>query len=524
MIRLFFGLCLSSGLLVLAAPPPSDIGLDPDLPSLFIAGDSTAAPNGSADIQGWAEPFQAFFDPARVNVANRARGGRSSRTFITEGHWAKLLAELKRGDVVLIQFGHNDGGAINREPPESDRPLRARGSLPGLGAETEAIENAVTGKPEVVRTFGSYLREMITDVETRGATPILLSLTVRDRWSADKVERNSGSYREWTRNLAQEKHLGFVDLTRLIGDAYQELGEAAAKTFFTADYVHTNEEGARLNAALVLSGLKGLRRGGASLDDWLSAMGQGVPTDSIGWLQLPEPSDPELPSVVLIGDSTVRNGGGDGSNGEWGWGEPLAEILDPARVNVVNRAIGGLSSRTFLTQGHWSRAQSLIKPGDVVLIQFGHNDSAPLSDGSRARGTIRTAGPEQQAVYNLVTHETEVVHAYGDYLRTYIREARARGAHPVVCTPVPRKRWVDGTDKVVRGGDYAKIATLIATEQGVPLFDLNRLVADRYDQLDRAAVDLMFADAHTHTSRAGAELTAEIVKARLHQEFGAMFD
>lgn len=498
--------------------------LNPDLPTLFIAGDSTAARNGNPDIQGWGEPFGDFFDPTQVNVANRARGGRSSRTFITEGHWARLLADLKAGDVVLIQFGHNDGGAINREPPGSDRPLRARGSLPGLGDETEAIDNAVTGKHEVVRTFGSYMREMIADVQAAGATPILLSLTVRDRWADGKIERGSGPYRTWIRALAAEAGLGFVDLTRLVADTYQELGEPAAKTFFTADYVHTNDEGARLNAALVLSGLKGLRRGAVELDPWLTPTGAGVATDSIGWLNLPEPANPKRPSIMLIGDSTVRNGGGDGAHGEWGWGEPLAALIDASRINVVNRAIGGLSSRTFLTQGHWARAKGLLKRGDIVLMQFGHNDGAALSDTRRARGTLRTEGPARQAVYNLLTHEVEVVHAYGDYLRRYIREARALGAVPVVCTPVPRKRWQDGTDNLARGGDYGRIATAIAAEMEVPLFDLHNLVADRYEALGRVAVEALFADAHTHTSRAGAELTAEIVAAQLRAAYPALFD
>jgi lysophospholipase L1-like esterase len=75
-------------------------------------------------------PFADYFDPTRVNVVNRARGGRSSRTFVTEGLWDQLMASVKPGDIVLIQFGHNDGGAINDTN-------RARGSLRGIGDETE---------------------------------------------------------------------------------------------------------------------------------------------------------------------------------------------------------------------------------------------------------------------------------------------------------------------------------------------------------------------------------------------------
>src|SRR5471032_1752275 len=70
-------------------------------------------------------------------------------------------------------------------------------------------------------------------------------------------------------------------------------------------------------------------------------------------MKMPEPADPKLPSVILIGDSTVRNGSDDGQGkgdeGQWGWGNPIAKYFDPAKINVVNRAVGGLSSRTYLT-------------------------------------------------------------------------------------------------------------------------------------------------------------------------------
>src|SRR5215472_2096648 len=65
------------------------------------------------------------------------------------------------------------------------------------------------------------------------------------------------------------------------------------------------------------------------------------------------PSSTRVPTLFLIGDSTVRNGKGDGANGQWGWGDYLGASFDSNKLNVVNRAVGGLSSRTFLTQGYW---------------------------------------------------------------------------------------------------------------------------------------------------------------------------
>jgi rhamnogalacturonan acetylesterase len=149
-----------------------------DTPGIFIAGDSTAS-NGAEN--GWGSQLQKFFDPGQLTVMNRARGGRSSRTFITEGLWDGIVADLKAGDTVLIQFGHNDAGPINDSS-------RARGSIPGLGEETEEIDNQVTGEHEIVHTYGWYLRKMIQETRDKGAKPVILSLTARDVWINGNVE------------------------------------------------------------------------------------------------------------------------------------------------------------------------------------------------------------------------------------------------------------------------------------------------------------------------------------------------
>src|SRR6185437_8639618 len=149
---------------------PAAVPLNPDLPTVFIVGDSTA--RNQADL-GWGDHFAHYFDTARINVANRARAGRSSRTFIHEGSWNRVLAEMKPGDFVLLQMGHNDGGNL-------DGP-KARGSLKGLGDETKDV-TLPDGHTETVHTNGWYMRKYIADTRAKKATPILLSLTIRNIW------------------------------------------------------------------------------------------------------------------------------------------------------------------------------------------------------------------------------------------------------------------------------------------------------------------------------------------------------
>jgi len=238
----------------------------PNLLTIFVVGDSTANNNANG-ARGWGDPFVDYFDAEKINVLNRARGGRSSRTFITEGLWDKVLSEMKRGDFVLIQFGHNDAGAINDA-------TRARGSLPGIGEETQEIDNLLTKKHEVVHTYGWYMRKMIADTKAKGATPIVLSLTVRNIWKEGHVERGPGKFGQWAAEVAKFEHVTFIDVTTLIAGRYEELGEEKVKELFATDHTHTSPSGAELNASLVVAGLKMLKD--KPLDRYLSAKGKAV--------------------------------------------------------------------------------------------------------------------------------------------------------------------------------------------------------------------------------------------------------
>lgn len=224
---------------------------NPKLPTIFVVGDSTANNHANGGL-GWGDPFIFCFDTTKVNVLNRAQAGRSSRTFITQGWWDQVLSEMKRGDVVLIQFGHNDAGAINDT-------TRARGSVPGIGEETEEIDNLLTNKHEVVHTYGWYLRKMISETRAKGAVPVLLSLTVRNIWKDGRVERGSGKFGQWAAEVARSQNVEFIDLTRIIADRYEQMGQERVQRLFGPDHTHTSPAGAELNAELVVTGLKTLK-------------------------------------------------------------------------------------------------------------------------------------------------------------------------------------------------------------------------------------------------------------------------
>ncbi|MFC0181297.1 SGNH/GDSL hydrolase family protein [Pseudarcicella hirudinis] len=123
------------------------------------------------------------------------------------------------------------------------------------------------------------------------------------------------------------------------------------------------------------------------------------------------------PVMYIIGDSTVRNGTGKGGDGLWGWGSIIQDYFDTTRIHIENHAIGGRSSRTFLTEGRWEKILANLKEGDYVLMQFGHNDGGAINDTSRARGSIKGVGEEMVEIDNLLTKKHETVHSYGWYMK-----------------------------------------------------------------------------------------------------------
>jgi rhamnogalacturonan acetylesterase len=218
----------------------------------------------------------------------------------------------------------------------------------------------------------------------------------------------------------------------------------------------------------------------------------------------------QRPVLYIIGDSTVKNGSGTGQQGLWGWGSFITDYFDTTRIDVQNHAIGGRSSRTFITEGRWDRILERLKPGDFVLLQFGHNDAGPLDDTARARGTIRGIGSDSAAIYNPIRKINEVVYSYGHYMRKYVDDAKAKGAIPIICSLVPRDNFKDGKN-VRADSTYGGWAKAVAQSNGALFIPLNNLVADRYDEMGPEKVHAFFPVDHTHPDKAGSELTASIV-------------
>ena len=272
LLGLFFTLLVKGQTATDARPVVDDSKRGPEkafntkLPTLFIVGDSTV--RSDAPLRGWGQELDAFFDPNKINVVNRAIGGRSSRTFQNEGRWDKVLADLKPGDFVVIQFGHNDVGKYD-DPAAKERP-----SIHGEGEETVEVTK-VNGTKETLHTFGWYMRKYGNDVKAKGATAIFCSMVPHKDWQEGKIIRKeSETFVKWTMNAAQASGAAFINLNEIIAREFERLGPEKVELLFADKRTHSTPAGAALNAQMVVAGLRSLNR--PQLKKYFSAQGKSV--------------------------------------------------------------------------------------------------------------------------------------------------------------------------------------------------------------------------------------------------------
>ena len=207
---------------------------------VFIVGDSTASEYGPerAPRQGWGMQLQSFLDPAAWQVRNHAQSGRSSRSFIDEGWLAPVEQSLSRGDVLLIQFGHNDEKA--EDPTRYNDPAQA---------------------------FPQWLMRYVVLAREKGATPILITPLARRKFERgskiDQLLDTHGAYSIAVRELAKREQVGVIDLDALSTAWLRALGDEASKPFYMhvpgqnlVDDTHLQARGATAVACLVVGGWK----------------------------------------------------------------------------------------------------------------------------------------------------------------------------------------------------------------------------------------------------------------------------
>ncbi|KEP47544.1 GDSL-like lipase/acylhydrolase [Rhizoctonia solani 123E] len=216
------------------------------VPSLYLVGDSTMASHKESEgIEGWGVKIPDYLQ--NITVVNRAVSGRSARSYWREGKWTDVENSLEKGDYVVIEFGHNDGGS----PSISDRA-----SVVGEGDKTETV-TLKNGTVETVYTWPTYVGWMIDGAKSKGATPIVSAQTPNNPYEkSDTIVNTPPRFVGYAKNIASRKGVPYVDHFAATISLYEKRGKNATKSYFPFEHTHTNAAGAEQVAWAFLSGLK----------------------------------------------------------------------------------------------------------------------------------------------------------------------------------------------------------------------------------------------------------------------------
>ncbi|HND62020.1 MAG TPA: rhamnogalacturonan acetylesterase [Opitutaceae bacterium] len=250
------------------APCVGRVEVEPvEVPTVFLAGDSTVTDQRGEPGASWGQMLTRFLGPG-VAVANHAESGETLKSFLTGLRLAKVLSQLKAGDYLFIQFGHND----------------EKTAWPQTYAEAHT-------------TYLAYLRAYVAEARLRGATPVLVTSVQRRTFdAAGKIRNTHGDYPQVVRELAAAEHLALIDLDRASTVLYETLGPARSALAFSDgghDITHHDNYGAYELAKCVVQGIRDAR---------LPLASEIVP-EFAGF----DPAHPDAPETFQLAASPVRN-------------------------------------------------------------------------------------------------------------------------------------------------------------------------------------------------------------------------
>ena len=477
-------------------------------PVLFLIGNSTMRTgtkgNGDNGQWGWGAFAQQWFDEERITVENHALGGTSSRTFYNQ-LWQDVLVGIQPGDYVLIELGHNDNGPLDT--------WTARNSIAGIDPDTcvhvtlhDCRAKDWNGREEDVYSYGQYMRMFINDVRAKGAFPMICSLTPRNSWDTPtRITRKLQSFTPWGKAVAEEMQVPWIDLEGVSAQRLEEFGHWKTDyMFYYVDKIHTSRWGAENNAYSAALAIQ--QCPDCPLKQYLKDL---TP------IHVDVPRQPGKTVVWLCGDSTCKNED-KAEDGMWGWGSQAYTVFDSATVTFQNEAMAGRSCRTYLNERRWEKVYNSLQPGDIVFLQFGHNDVGDIDKG-KARGEI-ALGTDSTHVYRIEsTGENEAVYSFGWYLKKMIGDAREKGAIPILLSLTPRNEWPDKKHIERRNDTYGLWYRQVVEATGVPFIDVHNLTADFLDSIGPKKAKAYYNHDHTHTSLLGARQNAKSVASGMRQ-------
>ncbi|KZV75972.1 carbohydrate esterase family 12 protein [Peniophora sp. CONT] len=215
-------------------------------PTVYLAGDSTMAKTGAndGDTAGWGAYLANYIS---LTVNNQAVGGRSARSFTREGRFDTIAGQIKSGDCVVIEFGHNDGGSLSTDNGRTD-------CSPSGTDYSTTCTTTYNGVTETVLTYEAYLANAAKTFKAKGANVLISSATPNNPWESGTFSYSAPRFVGYARDAATASGATFIDHGLYTAALYQKAGAATVDSYYPNDHTHTSPDGANLVArAFVLA-------------------------------------------------------------------------------------------------------------------------------------------------------------------------------------------------------------------------------------------------------------------------------
>lgn len=386
-------------------------------PVAFYIGDSTM--RTLTDGSGWSGEWgfglfaQEWFDPNELVVENHALGGTSSRTYYNY-EWPTVKKGIKEGDLVVISFGHNDGGSN----------WTSKSTIGGTSSTEQRVVTNDKGVTETVYSYGQYLRLFVDEAIALGATPVICSRTPRGSFSNGKPTMDT-NYRKWSQEIAKEKGVAFIDIEGVANPLHAKYGEWKVTQLYYNGTLHTSLMGAWHNAYCAALSIAANKDN--PLNDYLK-----------------DTTAPKLDISRQTGKPFIFNVGGDDT-----------------------------SARGTLRSGWWGLVYNTLEKGDTVVFSFGDNELKSIT-ASGELGCIQSATESREVKQMSSTSRWEVVGSYGWYIHFFLNDIKEKGAVGVLVndeatTPAKVMAWNE--ELATRYG--AKLRTINSALPDTPRGDVN---------------------------------------------------
>ncbi|KAJ3800181.1 rhamnogalacturonan acetylesterase [Lentinula aff. detonsa] len=233
--------------------------------TVYLAGDSTMAPNGDGagtGTDGWGQYLGQYLT---LPISNQAIAGRSARSFTEEGRFTTIIDDAVAGDFVIIEFGHNDGLSGDVDNGREDAF--------GDSLTVTATVTETDGSTEVIHTFNYYMTNAVNSLKAKGAIPIVSAQTPDNIWDGDVITAPP-RFVPYAQEVAGNTSTTYIDHYDYVAQAYEAIGETTVNTYYPIDHTHTTVTGANVVAEAFV---RGLLCSSSTLKTFVNSAGEAAP-------------------------------------------------------------------------------------------------------------------------------------------------------------------------------------------------------------------------------------------------------